>query len=143
MVHEYGNTLLIKVVTPQRLIYSNVAEMALIPGSEGYFGVLPGHIPFISSLKEGLVTTYVNQKIDRKIYVSQGFAQVSDNTVYILSEFARCIDEIDNSAIAEQIKKLELALKDCYDESKKRILERDLERYLRLLNFLQGKKVSE
>ena len=50
------STFLLEIVTPQRLLLSEEVSEVIAPGSQGYFGVLPGHIPFVSNLTIGELT---------------------------------------------------------------------------------------
>jgi F-type H+-transporting ATPase subunit epsilon len=82
------------IVTPERsLVHEKVDELQ-IPGSAGYFGVLPGHAPLFSELKVGEVSY---RQGDRWFYVSVawGFVEVQSNEVRILAETAERAHEID------------------------------------------------
>jgi F-type H+-transporting ATPase subunit epsilon len=75
------------LVSPERELFSGQVDQVDAPGSEGDFGVLAGHAPFMTALKEGRVTVYnENQK---KIYeVRGGFADVTPEGFTILAEQA-------------------------------------------------------
>ncbi len=85
---------MLEVVTPQRLVVSEEVEELVAPGSEGYFGVLPGHIPFISTLKIGELF-YRKGKEVRYLAVNWGYAEVRADKVIILAETAERAEEID------------------------------------------------
>lgn len=87
-------SLKIEIVTPDQLVLSEEVDYVGAPGYDGEFGVLPNHIPFLSALqignlyfKKGGKTSYV--------FISGGFADVSDNKVTILAESAEKAEEID------------------------------------------------
>ncbi len=84
----------LEVVTPQRLIVSDEVTELMAPGSEGYFGVLPGHIPFITTLKIGELT-YWKGKDERHLAVTWGYAEVRGDKVIVLAETAERAEEID------------------------------------------------
>jgi F-type H+-transporting ATPase subunit epsilon len=84
----------LEVVTPQRLIVSDEVTELVAPGSEGYFGVLPGHIPFITTLKIGELT-YWKGKDERHLAVTWGYAEVRGDKVIVLAETAERAEEID------------------------------------------------
>ena len=50
-----------ELATPERLLLSEMVEMVVIPGTEGNFGVLPGHAPLISSIRPGTIDIYAGQ----------------------------------------------------------------------------------
>jgi len=92
---ELGRTSFqLEVVTPQRLIVSDEVTELVAPGSEGYFGVLPGHIPFITTLKIGELT-YWKGKDERHLAVTWGYAEVRGDKVIILAEMAERAEEVD------------------------------------------------
>lgn len=88
-----GNFLL-EVVTPYRLVVSQQVEELTAPGIEGEFGVLPGHIPFFTTLKIGEVM-FRTGKEQRHMAVSWGFVEVLSDRVTILAEAAELSPEID------------------------------------------------
>jgi F-type H+-transporting ATPase subunit epsilon len=86
--------LLFEVVTPDRKLLSVEADVVVLPGVEGQFGVLSGHVPFLSALdigemyyRDGAKTEYLS--------VSGGFAEVTGKKVTIVAEAAELGREID------------------------------------------------
>jgi len=86
--------LLLEVVTPDRLVLSAEAEVVVCPGVEGQFGVLPGHIPFLSALDIGEMYYKAGGKTEY-LAVSGGFAEVTGEKVTIVAESAEVGREID------------------------------------------------
>lgn len=86
--------LLLEVVTPDRLVLSTQAEVVVCPGAEGQFGVLPGHIPFLSALEIGEMYYKAGGKTEY-LAVSGGFAEVTGEKVTIVAESAEMGREID------------------------------------------------
>ncbi|HYR42932.1 MAG TPA: F0F1 ATP synthase subunit epsilon, partial [Terriglobia bacterium] len=88
------NTIDLTIVTPERAVVHEEVDELQIPGSDGYFGVLPGHAPLFSELKVGEVAY---RKGDRWFYlaVAWGFVEVLSNQVRILAETAERAHEID------------------------------------------------
>jgi F-type H+-transporting ATPase subunit epsilon len=86
--------LLLEVVTPDRLVLSTEAEVVVLPGVEGQFGVLPGHIPFLSALEIGEMYYKAGGKTEY-LAVSGGFAEVTGEKVTIVAESAEKGREID------------------------------------------------
>jgi len=84
----------LEVVTPQGLIVSDEVTELMAPGSEGYFGVLPGHAPFITTLDIGELT-YRKGKDERHLAITWGYAEVRGDKVIILAETAERAEEID------------------------------------------------
>lgn len=92
--------LTLEVVTPTRMVVRDEVEEVIAPGSEGYFGILGGHLPFMSTLKIG---EFAYRKDGRWGYlaVSWGYAEVRPDKVIVLVEAAEKAEEID-LARAEQ-----------------------------------------
>jgi F-type H+-transporting ATPase subunit epsilon len=84
----------LQVVTPDRLLLREQVDEVEIPGSDGYFGVLPGHTPLLASLMVGELWYRKGQE---KTYLSIafGFAEVLPDRVTILAQLAERADEID------------------------------------------------
>ena len=61
-----------ELVTPERLLVSTQVDMVVVPGSEGNFGVLPGHAPLISTIRPGTVDLYEGREITERIFVVAG-----------------------------------------------------------------------
>ncbi len=102
MAEEY---IQLDVVTPEKAVLSRKAIQVIAPGSQGEFGVLIGHTPFLTTLKPGQI---IVETEDRDIYlaVGGGFAEVIGNRVIILAETADLADDI----ITDEVKaELELA----------------------------------
>ncbi len=86
--------LLLEVVTPDRLVLSTEADVVVCPGVEGQFGVLVGHIPFLSALEIGEMY-YRKGGQTEYLAVSGGFAEVTGTKVTIVAEAAEKGREID------------------------------------------------
>lgn len=82
------------VVTPSRLAVSEQVDIVVAPGSEGEFGVLAGHIPFLSTLQAGELRYNVGGKPEYLV-VTGGFAEVQPTKVTILADTAELAREID------------------------------------------------
>ena len=86
--------LLLEVVTPDRMVLSTEADVVVCPGVEGQFGVLFGHIPFLSALDIGEMYYKAGGKTEY-LAVSGGFAEVTGAKVTIVAEAAELGREID------------------------------------------------
>ena len=82
------------VVTPDRLVVAEQVEMVVAPGAEGEFGVLAGHIPFLSTLRPGELRYTLDGKV-RFLAVTGGFAEVGPDKVTVLADSAEEAREID------------------------------------------------
>ena len=92
-----------ELVTPERLLLSEMVEMVVVPGTEGNFGVLPGHAPLISSIRPGTIDIYEGQTVARRIFVVSGIAEVTPERCTVLADEALPPDELDRAAIGAEL----------------------------------------
>ncbi len=85
------------VVTPEGQAFHGEADAVVLPGSEGEFGVLPGHEPFLSALRIGAMTIQKPGGEELHAAVSQGFAEVHDDQVSVMVGTCDFAHEIDRS----------------------------------------------
>jgi len=86
--------LFLEVVTPEKVLVSREVDTVVAPGSEGEFGVLPGHIHFLSGILPGELR-YDDSAAKESMAVTTGFAEVSNNKVSILVDAAEKTGDID------------------------------------------------
>lgn len=84
----------LEVATPSRLVVAESVDEVVIPGSQGYFGVLPGHAPLLATLGAGELT-YRKGTSQFHLALTGGFAEVRNDKVIVLAENAERPDEID------------------------------------------------
>ena len=79
-----------ELVTPERLVRSEEVHMVVVPGSEGEFGVLEGHAPFMSTIRNGELAIYRTGMTGEpeRIAIEGGFAEVNDRGLTVLAERA-------------------------------------------------------
>ena len=76
-----------ELVTPARLVRSEDVHMVVVPGSEGEFGVLEGHAPFMSTISDGALMVYRTEgSTPEEIRIQGGFAEVGENGLTVLAE---------------------------------------------------------
>ncbi|HEX2279492.1 MAG: F0F1 ATP synthase subunit epsilon [Candidatus Tectomicrobia bacterium] len=93
MAEGWGRILL-EVVTPDRQVLSVEADEVTAPGANGYFGVLPGHIPFITTLGLGELGYRIGNQWEY-LAITWGYAEVLPNHVTILTQTAEMAEEVD------------------------------------------------
>lgn len=105
-----STTLHLEVVTPDAMVLSLEADYVGVPGVEGEFGVLPGHIPFISALAIGGLY-YKAEGKTKYVFISGGFTEVSDDKVSVLAEAAEEVGNIDSERAKSAKERAEQRLK--------------------------------
>jgi F-type H+-transporting ATPase subunit epsilon len=122
----------LEVVTPEKALISEEAEIIVAPGTLGEFGVLIGHTPFLTSLKTGIIHYKDASGAEKYVFVSGGFAEALPDKVTVLAESAerrRAIDtERAKAAMERAQKRLESENKDIDFTRAKAALERSMYR---------------
>ena len=113
-----------ELVSPEKLLFSEATEMVVIPGSEGYFGVLPRHAPMISTLNPGVIDVYNNGSVTERIFVAGGFAEVTETRCTVLAEEARKLAETDTSDVEKELADLRDDAKDAGSDLDRARIER-------------------
>jgi F-type H+-transporting ATPase subunit epsilon len=98
-----------ELVSPERLLLSEPVGLVVVPGTEGYFGVLPGHALFISTVKAGVIDVYAGglPAITERIFVSGGFAEVTPERCTVLADEAVPLSQLDRAGIESEAKALD------------------------------------
>ena len=100
-----ADKLSLEVVTPFRTVLNEDVDSVTLPGIEGELGILPEHVPLLTTLDTGIMS-YVNGSGNTQaIAVHWGYAQVEGNNVRVLAELAETADEIDLPRAQEAEKK--------------------------------------
>ncbi len=84
----------LRIVTPERELVEAEVDEILIPGREGYLGVLPGHAPLLTELQSGKLT-YRQEGLEFHVAIHWGFAEVLPDRVIILANIAERAEDID------------------------------------------------
>jgi F-type H+-transporting ATPase subunit epsilon len=89
-----ADRLTLEIATPTRLVVAETVDEVVAPGSEGYFGVLPGHAPFLTTLGVGEITYRIGRE-EYHLAAAGGFAEVRNDKVIMLLDIAERPSEID------------------------------------------------
>jgi len=114
---EAKDTVRLEVLTPERQVIDAQASFVAAPGTEGEFGVLPGHADFFTLLKSGEVS-YESGGSRHYIAVSWGYAHVNPSTVSILVENAEKAEDIDIERAKKDFDRWEMELAGITSEDK-------------------------
>ena len=74
-----------ELVSPERVLASLEADMVVVPGGEGHFGVQPEHAPFMSTVRPGVIDVHDGGRITERIFVEGGFAEVNPEGLIVLA----------------------------------------------------------
>ncbi|MBO0346485.1 F0F1 ATP synthase subunit epsilon [Roseibium limicola] len=106
-----------ELVSPERQLLSEQVVEVIVPGTEGEFGVLKNHSPFMSTIKPGLLKVRAQDGgALTEYFVRGGFADVAPGGLTVLAEQAIPVADLDRDELAQQIKNAEEDLKDAKDD---------------------------
>src|SRR5258708_11339481 len=91
-----------RLVMPERELLATEADMVVVPGSEGDFGVLPGHAPLISTVRPGVIEVFQGSKAEQRFLVVGGFAEVTPERCTVLADEAMPFETITAEQLAER-----------------------------------------
>jgi F-type H+-transporting ATPase subunit epsilon len=95
-----------EIVTAERIVYSDEVDLVVVPGVEGELGILPNHVPLLTTIQPGELRV-VKQGQDTTIAVTGGFLEVLANKVLILADSAEHADEISSERAQDAIRRAE------------------------------------
>lgn len=130
---EEKNSLIVKIATPEEVIFSGKCDMVVVPGASGELGILFNHAPLVSLLANGAIRIYQSDTVRRKLFVSGGYIQVEGNEVLIASEFIKDVGQMKISEAKAEQNILKAEAKEYANISVNLI-----EKYDRLIEFLSA-----
>jgi F-type H+-transporting ATPase subunit epsilon len=119
-------TLQFELVSPERLLRSEPVEMVVVPGTEGNFGVLPGHALLISTVRPGLIEIYEGGKVRDRVFVAGGFAEVNAERCTVLADEAVPLPDLNRAVLEGEARELEARLNATQDDNVRNRARRQL-----------------
>ncbi|WP_061223547.1 ATP synthase F1 subunit epsilon [Leptospira weilii] len=92
-----ANKLNVSVISPEKILYKGEVDSLVVPGSEGFFGILPNHAPLVATLGIGILEIRKGEKL-KVLSVEGGFIEVKENFISILTDHGALKDDIDLEA---------------------------------------------
>jgi len=130
------NTLHLEIVTPDRAVVASDVDEIVVPGAEGYLGILPGHTPLLSTLQVGEMWYRVGHD-KHYLAIAFGFVEVRPDGVTVLANGAEAAEEIDVTRAQEAKRRAEERLSS-------RTADMDIERArIALLRSIARLRVAE
>jgi F-type H+-transporting ATPase subunit epsilon len=108
-----------ELVSPEKILVSEDVDMVVVPGTEGNFGVLPGHAPLISSIRPGTIEVYEGRTVAERIFVASGFAEVTNKRCTVLADEAIRVPQLDRAQIEAELAEIKARLPYLQDEAAK------------------------
>jgi F-type H+-transporting ATPase subunit epsilon len=126
-----------ELVSPERLLISAEVDMVVVPGTEGDFGVLPGHAPLVSSVRPGVIEIHDEGKAADRIFIAGGFAEVTGAGCTVLAEEAVPVAELDRPGLEQRISDAEEDLEDAQTDDERHKAEATLALLRQMLQALR------
>ncbi len=115
-----------RLVMPERELLATEADMVVVPGSEGDFGVLHGHAPLISTVRPGVLEVFQGSKAEQRVLVVGGFADVTPERCTVLADEALPFETVTPEQLAERERAAERELADAASDTEKTVAQRNL-----------------
>ena len=113
-----------ELVSPERLLFSATVDMVVVPGSEGDFGILPGHSLFLSSVRPGVIDIYNKGTVTDRIFIAGGFAEATPERCTVLADAATPISDLKREDIEPKLKDAREDIGDTADETARKAAEK-------------------
>ncbi|MBC7950539.1 MAG: ATP synthase F1 subunit epsilon [Rhodospirillaceae bacterium] len=115
-----------ELVSPAKLLVSAPVDMVVVPGEEGDFGALPRHAPVIATVRPGVIDVHNDGKIDNRIFVAGGFAEVNEERITVLAEEAIPVTDLTVEMAQARLTSAREALADAKTEQQKVLAEKQV-----------------
>ena len=116
-----------ELVSPDNLVKDMSAEMVIVPGTDGDFGVLPGHSAMMSTIRPGIVEIFETEAGDaERLFVKGGLAQVTPTGLTILAEETIHLSDVDIDELAADLTAARGSVEAATDDVDKARAEREL-----------------
>jgi F-type H+-transporting ATPase subunit epsilon len=115
-----------RLVMPERELLATEADMVVVPGGEGDFGVLHGHAPLISTVRPGVLEVFQGAKAEQRFLVAGGFAEVTPERCTVLADEAMPFESVTADQLAEREKLAQESLTDAATDAERAAAQKAL-----------------
>ena len=123
------------LVAPEARVFQGEVDMVVVPGSEGDFGVLAGHAPFMSTIRSGAIAIHEGSDV-RRTFIHGGFAEVTPEGLTILAEEAIDLNDVDPSDVERQLTEAREDLGQARNEDETRDAQNRINKFEALLQTI-------
>lgn len=114
-------TFTLRIISPEKTLFSGEASQVVAPGMEGDFGVLPGHMPFVSSLRPGVIVVEQGGGVALRLAVTEGVAEATPGHCTIITESARGLEGISHAEAMAELRAAQEAVQHAIGEDAARL----------------------
>jgi len=131
-----------ELVTPERLLLAERAEMVGVPGREGQMGIYRRHVPMIATLGPGAVKIWREGREARRLFVDGGFLEVTGERCTVLAEEATPVEDFDRAHLEQKVRDCREDLEDAGDPLERARARHELTLAKARLQVLTGELVA-
>ena len=124
----------LEVVAPEKMVMSKTVDMVTISGTEGDFGVLPGHAALVSSIRHGFLEIEADKETE-KMFIGGGFIEVLEDKVSILATEVLSAEQIDISDCEEKISKYNSDIDVSETDVDKELIQKNIDKFQAMIEF--------
>ena len=124
----------IDLVSPEKQVFSKMADMVIISGTEGDFGVLPGHAPIVSSIRPGTLEIQDANKIEI-LFIAGGIVEVLSNKVSVLASEVYSKEDIQVDECESKIGEFTSEMQNMTSDEEKEKSQNEIDKYQAMINF--------
>src|SRR4249919_2479122 len=114
-----------QLVMPEREVLATEADMVVVPGSEGDFGVLHGHAPLISTVRPGVLEVLQGNKVEQRFMVAGGIAEVTPERCTVLADEATPFEQVTAEQLADRERRAQEELNDAATDADRAIAQKN------------------
>ena len=124
----------IDLVSPEKQVFSKMADMVIISGTEGDFGVLPGHAPIVSSIRPGTLEIQDANNIEI-LFIAGGIVEVLSNKVSVLASEVYSKEDIQVDECESKIGEFNSEMQNMTSDEEKEKSQNEIDKYQAMINF--------
>ena len=124
----------LEVVAPEKMVMSKTVDMVTISGTEGDFGVLPGHAALVSSIRPGFLEIEADKETE-KMFIGGGFIEVLEDKVSILATEVLSAEQIDISDCEEKISKYNPDIDVSETDVDRELIQKNIDKFQAMIEF--------
>ena len=122
-----------ELVSPERMLADETCDMVVMPGEEGDLGILVEHAPIVTLLRPGVVALYQGDNVEKRFFVSGGFAEVNPKGCILLTEEGVALADVSRD---EAERRLDTARRDLADLTEEGPVKERAEKAVRIAEAL-------
>ena len=115
-----------RLVMPERELLATEADMVVVPGREGDFGVLHGHAPLISTVRPGVLEVLQGNKVEQRFLVVGGIAEVTSERCTVLADEAEPFEQVTAEQLADRERLAQEELTDAATDAERATAQKNL-----------------